>query len=212
MANTLPYLTLATDMVIFNMRNMQLHILLVKRKSKPFVDSRCLPWWFVHDDITVAATAYKVLYKETHIVAKYMKQFDIFSDLNRDPRWRIVGVGYYTIICNDDIVPLPWDTQEQAMFIPLQDIPSLAFDHDRIRRKAYDTLRKDIEWSDIVRYFLPHLFTLDTLKQHCEVIYNRSFEKRNFAKYVKTHFKIQKTSYKEKYVAHRPAVLYKFSN
>gem|GEM_PF-4214430 len=61
-----------------------------------------------------------------------------------------------------------------------------------------------------MKYFLPKLFTLDLLKQYCEVVYGRTFEKRNFIKYITSRFKIQKTKHKEQYVAHRPAALYKF--
>jgi hypothetical protein len=57
---------------------------------------------------------------------------------------------------------------------------------------------------------MPKLFSLAQLQDYCESIYNRRFEKRNFAKYVKTHFKIQKTKLKEEYVPHRPAILYRF--
>lgn len=210
MSKDLPLVSLATDMVIFNIRNSQLHILLVQRKTEPFVGSWCLPWWLVHPNMTVEGTAYQVLHKETGLIPKYMRQFAVFADIQRDPRGRVVGLGYYTIICDDDLIPRPGQTQLNAMFVPLQDIPTLVFDHDTIRKQAYDQLKKDIEWSDIVRYFLPKLFTLELLKQYCEIVYGRHFEKRNFLKYIKSRFKIQKTKHKEQYVAHRPAVLYKF--
>gem|GEM_PF-3416291 len=43
MPKDLPLMSLATDMVIFNIRNFQLHILLVQRKTEPFTGSWCLP-------------------------------------------------------------------------------------------------------------------------------------------------------------------------
>ncbi|MFA7284623.1 MAG: NUDIX domain-containing protein [Candidatus Absconditabacterales bacterium] len=210
MPKDLPLMSLATDMVIFNIRNFQLHILLVQRKTEPFTGSWCLPGGIVYPDMTVEGTAYKVLYKETGLVPKYMKQFAVFADIHRDPRARVVGIGYYTIICDNDLIPQSGQTQLNAMFVPLTDIPALAFDHDIVRKQAYKQLQKDIEGSDIVKYFLPKLFTLDLLKQYCEVVYGRTFEKRNFIKYITSRFKIQKTKHKEQYVAHRPAALYKF--
>lgn len=95
--------------------------------------------------MTVEGTAYKVLYKETGLVPKYMKQFAVFADIHRDPRARVVGIGYYTIICDNDLIPQSGQTQLNALFTPLQDIPKLAFDHDVIWKQAYEQLQKDIE-------------------------------------------------------------------
>ena len=203
-------LHVVVDVVIFNIIDQQLHILLVQRATAPYRDSRCLPWWFVERDESVEQTVNKVLYRETGIICDHIQQFAVFSEIQRDPRGRTISLGYYAILSDDVLIPRWGKQQITAKFIPWKQLPPLGFDHDEIVRAAYARLQQDVQWSDIIRHFLPRYFTMLQLQSYCEIIYNRSFEKRNFSKYVQTHFSIQQTKQKELYVAHRPASLYKF--
>lgn len=200
----------AIDLVIFNIINNELCVLVVKRAENPYKGSRCLPGGFVKNNETVEQTADRVLYKETHIVCTHIKHLGVFSDPQRDPRWRTIGVGFYTVIYESSLVPAPGINQQDALFIPIIQIPKLAFDHDIIQKHAYTKLQHDIETTDFVKHFLPKYFTLNQLKTYCEILMSRTFEKRNFMKYVHQRFQIKRTSRKEQYVKHRPAYLYKF--
>lgn len=198
------------DVVIFNIINYQLHILLVQRATPPYHGFHSLPWWFVKRDEQLQQTATKVLYRETGVFCDYIQSFGIFDEVYRDPRGRIISIWYYAILDDTTIIPQSWVTQDRASFIPIKMIGTLAFDHNSIVQKAYEQLQKDIQWSDIIKHFLPPYFTIDQLKKYCEIIYNRSFEKRNFTKFISKNFTIKKTTQKEQYVAHRPASLYRF--
>lgn len=203
---------LAVDIVLFNIIDDKLHILLVKRKTEPYLGLLCLPGWFVLEKDTTEQTVTNVLYRETWVFCDHIKLFWSFSLLNRDPRGRIISLGYYSIISNNNINTVAGKNQESANFFPLREIWQLAFDHNDILNAAYFQLKQDIEKSDIVKYFLPKFFTIDQLKKSCEIIYDRKFEKRNFIKYTRSHFKITKTTKKEQYVNHRPAFFYKFTD
>lgn len=85
------------------------------------------------------------MHKETHIIARYLKQFGIFDDPKRDPRQRVIGIGYYSIIHDEDLVPQPGATQYTSMFMPLKQLPEIAFDHELLIRTAYQQLKKDME-------------------------------------------------------------------
>ncbi len=208
--NSPPTIHIVVDVVIFNIIDQQLHILLVQRATAPYRDARCLPGWFVERDESVEQTVHKVLYRETGIISDHIQQFAVFSEIQRDPRGRTISLWYYAILADDTLTPRWGKKQITAKFVPWKQLPPLGFDHDAIVRTAYSRLQHDVQWSDIVRYFLPRYFTMLQLQSYCEIIYNRSFEKRNFSKYVQTHFRIQKTKQRELYVAHRPASLYKF--
>jgi 8-oxo-dGTP diphosphatase len=198
------------DVVIFNIINYQLHILLVQRATVPYHGFQSLPWGFVQRDEQLQQTAIKVLYRETGVFCDYIQSFGVFDEVMRDPRGRIVSIPYYAILNDTSIIPHFGASQSAASFVPMKMIGTLAFDHNSIVQKAYEQLQKDIQWSDIIKHFLPRYFTIDQLKKYCEIIYNRSFEKRNFTKFISKNFTIKKTAQKEQYVAHRPASLYRF--
>lgn len=210
MPKELTFLQVAVDVVLFNIIHKQLYVLLVRRATPPYRDYLCLPGGLVKSNESVEITANKTLFRETWISCPYLKLFGVYSAVDRDPRGRIVSVGYYSIVANDSLEPREWLTQTTTSFFHFSEIGKLAFDHNNILREAYLQLQEDIQWSDIVKYFLPKVFTISQLKEYCEIIYNRTFEKRNFIKYIQSRFKIQKTKQKEKYLAHRPASLYKF--
>jgi 8-oxo-dGTP diphosphatase len=198
------------DVVIFNIINYQLHILLVQRATAPYHGFQSLPWGFVQRDEQLQQTAIKVLYRETGVFCDYIQLFGVFDEVMRDPRGRIISIPYYAILNDTSIIPHSGASQSAASFVPMKMIGTLAFDHNSIVQKAYEQLQKDIQWSDIIKHFLPRYFTIDQLKKYCEIISNRSFEKRNFIKFISKNFTIKKTAQKEQYVAHRPASLYRF--
>lgn len=204
------FVQLWVDVVLFSIIDHQLQVLLVKRATTPYQGAYSLPGWLVALEDTVEQTVQKTLYRETHVLCEHVKLFGIFSALQRDPRGRVVSIGYYAILRYEDLVLKKGVTQLSVEFFPFKKIGHLAFDHNDILHAAYLHLQDDLVWSDIIKYFMPKLFSLTQLQEYCESIYNRKFEKRNFIKYVRTHFKIKKTKFKEKFVSHRPAFLYQF--
>lgn len=102
-------LSMTTDILIFsvsdkvqeNYRKLsekQFSVLLVKRKDYPFKDKWCLPGGFVRMDETLEQSATRILADETNLHDIYMEQLYTFSDVNRDPRMRIVSTSYMALI------------------------------------------------------------------------------------------------------------------
>lgn len=201
---------LACDLVIFTIKSWKLHVLVVQRGVEPYHWMRCLPWGFVSENEDCETCAHRVLYKETSLYCRYLQLSSVQSQPHRDPRWRNVSIVYYTIISSENITPQEGNNQLWAMFMPIDILPQLWFDHEHIIKNSFEQLKKDLQWSDTIRYFLPKHFPLALLQEVCQIIYRRSFEKRNFNKFIKYRFKIIKTKYKERWVNHRPAFLYKF--
>ena len=73
-------------------------VLLVKRKNYPFKDKWCLPGGFVNMDETLDDAAKRILKDETNLKNIYMEQLYTFSDINRDPRMRIISTAYMALI------------------------------------------------------------------------------------------------------------------
>ena len=73
-------------------------ILLVKRNTYPFKDMWCLPGGFINLKETLDEAAKRILKDETNLNNIYLEQLYTFSDVNRDPRMRIVSTSYMALI------------------------------------------------------------------------------------------------------------------
>ena len=73
-------------------------ILLVKRNDYPFKDKWCLPGGFIRMDETLEEATKRVLETETNLKNIYTEQLYTFSDINRDPRMRIVSTAYIALV------------------------------------------------------------------------------------------------------------------
>ncbi len=102
-------LSLTTDILIFSisdgkkesyrkLNKKHFSVLLVKRNDYPFKDKWCLPGGFVRIDETIEQAAIRILKKETNLSNIYIEQLYTFSDIDRDPRTRIVSTSYMSLI------------------------------------------------------------------------------------------------------------------
>ena len=102
-------LSMTTDIIIFSvsdslttnyrkLNEKHFSVLLVKRQDYPFKDKWCLPGGFVKMDETLDEAATRILATETNLHNIYIEQLYTFSDINRDPRMRIVSTAYMSLI------------------------------------------------------------------------------------------------------------------
>jgi 8-oxo-dGTP diphosphatase len=69
-----------------------------------------------------------------------MRQLGAFTDVNRDPRGRTVSIAFYAVIEKSEVKGS--DDAAQARWFPIDSIPPLAFDHDKILRMALEEIKK----------------------------------------------------------------------
>ena len=103
-------LSMTTDIIIFSVSNKEqnnyrklgeksLSVLLVKRNDYPYKDMWCLPGGFLDvKNETLDEAASRILTSETNIHDIYIEQLYTFSDINRDPRMRVVSTSYMALI------------------------------------------------------------------------------------------------------------------
>ena len=72
------------------------------------------------------------------------------------------------------------DDAAKAAWFALDEVPSLAFDHDLILRMALKELRKQIHFEPIGFELLPEEFTMSELQSLYEAILDVEFDRRNF--------------------------------
>ncbi|MCI7462370.1 MAG: NUDIX hydrolase, partial [Bacteroides sp.] len=74
------------------------------------------------------------------------------------------------------------DDAAKAQWFPIDEVPQLAFDHDKILREAMRKLRERIHFEPIGYELLPEKFTMRELQILYESILGVKFDRRNFAK------------------------------
>ena len=205
-----PRPALTVDCVVFGLDYEDLKVLLIQRDIEPFAGEWALPGGFVPVGESTEETANRELAEETGLKNIFLEQLYTFSDPERDPREHVVTVAYYALVnLSEHEVQASTDARKAAWF-EIDDIPTLAFDHDLILQTAYERLQGKIRYQPIGFELLPRKFTLRQLQQVYEKILDRKLDKRNFRKKILKMGIIEGLDEIETDVAHRAARLYRF--
>ena len=129
-----PHSAVATDCVIFGEENNILKVLLVRRRKEPFKDAWALPGGFLEIDETARVGALRELLEETGVVPITFDQLHTYSELDRDPRERVISITYIGTAMIRDVVGE--DDAAEARWWNLKHLPVLAFDHQKILNDA----------------------------------------------------------------------------
>ena len=81
-------------------------------------------------DETAFNGAKRELFEETGLKDAYIHQFQTFTDPDRAPRERVISIAYYALVRLSEVKGC--DDAAKAQWFPLDKIPTLAFDHDRV--------------------------------------------------------------------------------
>ena len=131
--------SLTADCVVFCHGAEALEVLLIERKFEPFKGCWALPGGFMMMDEDAETAAKRELYEETGIIVGHVEQCGAFSDVNRDPRDRVVTIAYYALVDKTEAVAA--DDARKAEWFPVDALPPLAFDHDKILQAALSALK-----------------------------------------------------------------------
>ena len=173
-----PHPAVATDCVIFGFDGVSIKVLLIQRGIEPYKGQWALPGGFVGIDESAEECARRELQEETGLTEISVEQFHAFSDVNRDPRERVISIAYYALVKLSEVKG--GDDASKAQWFSYNDIPSLAFDHDRILRMALRHLRDRICFEPVGFDLLPDVFTMTELQRLYEAILGVKFDRRNF--------------------------------
>lgn len=167
-----------TDCVVFGFDGAKLNVLLIERGIEPYKGCWAFPGGFLNMDETALQGAKRELYEETGLKNAYIHQFHAFTEVNRDPRDRVITIAYYALVRISEVKA--GDDAAKAEWFPLNKVPSLAFDHDKVLRVATQELRRQIHFEPIGFELLPEKFTMTQLQRLYEAILNVKFDRRNF--------------------------------
>jgi 8-oxo-dGTP diphosphatase len=201
---------LTVDVVIFTLRTERLQVLLIQRRTEPFAGQWALPGGFVEMDEPLEAAAARELEEETGVQDAYLEQLYTYGEPSRDPRGRVVSVAYYALIPADaHILSEGGSDSARARWFPVEELPSLAFDHAEIISYALRRLRYKLEYSAVGFQLLPGEFTLSELQHTYEMILGEKLDKRNFRRRIQEAGIIEATQ-KARSGEGRPARLYRY--
>jgi len=203
---------IATDVVIFALKDNELQVLLIKMKKTPYENIWALPGGLVGSDETLERSAQRQLLLKTGVKNIYLEQLYTFGKVNRDPFGRVVSVSYFALIANTNTQLKTTIEYDEVKWFPVSKISRLAYDHNEIIKYALERLKSKLEYTNIVYSLMPIEFTLTSLQSTYEIILGRKLDKRNFRKKILSLKLIKKTTRKTIGDVHRPASLYTFIN
>lgn len=173
-----PHMAVTVDCVIFTYEDWKLKVLLVRRGGEPFKGEWAFPGGFLHMDETAEEGALRELREETALIPSAIGQLGVFSDVDRDPRERVITIAWYALVKPYEVVG--GDDADEAAWFPVDALPPLAFDHRKIFDAAMERLRRDIHFQPVGFDLLDDEFTIPDLQRLYEAILGVKFDRRNF--------------------------------
>ena len=204
---------LETLINIFTVEKGNLKILLMRKKTNPYKGYWILPSSVVSAKETVDQNVLSIIEGKLGLSNLYLEQGHVFSDLDRDPEERVVGISFIGIIdyvsANLKLENIPGIELE---WFNIDDIPKMGYDHDKIIKDAIMQLRKKLVNSKILKNLFPSDFTLPEIQKVYEQILGRKLDRRNFRKKFINLGLVSDTGYKNEGNNGRPGKLYRFND
>lgn len=223
-----PYVSV--DCVLLGFDGEQLNVLLVRQCSTGGSDSTGnykLPGSLINMDEDLDDAAQRVLKTLTGLEQVSMIQFRAFGGANRlsnpaDSIWlerfhnlhnqieRIVTIAYAALIRIDRRMERLEEGYE-ACWMPICDVPHLAFDHNDIVNAAIEEIKARATLNPTLIFnLLPRKFTASQLRVAMEKVLNTTFDVKNFHKKLAQMPYVVPLDEKENGVNHRAARYFKF--
>ena len=206
--------SLAVSTVVFALRphpktgRDTLWLPLVRRIREPYEGDWALPGGPLEDDQDLATSASHTLLRTTGLESGYLEQLYSFGEIDRSPADRVVSIVYWALVRPDEAARAV-DGENVEWFVA-DEVPSLAFDHNRIVEYALGRLRAKITYSPIAHAFLNPEFTLAELREVHEAVLRKPIDPANFRRQVLASNTIVPTGTSVTGTSHRPPALYRF--
>jgi hypothetical protein len=214
----------SVDCVIFGFDAGKLKVLLIEREKIPHSRLRGhklkLPGSLISENEDLDTSATRILKELTGLDNIFLKQFGVFGSPDRlrpagDLAWlrrtsgmnvdRVVTIAYYSLIKISES-----NITSKTIWLPVNELPDLIFDHNGIIGKALDILRREIRSEPLCFELLPKKFSIRQMQELYESILGEILDNRNFRKKIRPFKFLVPLPEKERGVNHKPARLFKF--
>lgn len=181
-----PPVAVSVDVAALTLNEGVLSVLAIERSQHPFAGHWALPGTFPKPGEDIYLAAIRGLVEKTNVSPPHFEQLASFGSPDRDPRMRVVSIGYLSIGPFADM-PVAGYHAKQAEWLPVHDHPyKWAFDHEKIVTEAVSRLQSKLEYSAMAIRFLPEMFTIAELRKVYEAVWDRHLDPGNFQRKVTT--------------------------
>ncbi len=206
------FAALAVDIVCFCVTDGTLEVLLGEVQSNSIYKGKLAHiGGLIRVNETAEDAVDRLLHDKAGLARIYKEQLYTFSEIDRDPRGRVVSVAYTALTSSKSVqnlhkagVPTVWKA--------ITNLPKLGYDHDIITKVAIERLRSKIIYTDIAKHLMPDEFTLSDLQKVYEAVLGEEMDKRNFRKRILSLNLLHDTKRTMKKGVMRPATLYTFKS
>jgi 8-oxo-dGTP diphosphatase len=105
-------------------------VALVRRRNEPFKGMYALPGGFMDYGESFEHCAIREVEEETGLKTEIVALVGVYSEPGRDPRGHVVSAAFHLRPVGGTLKG--GDDAEEAEWVPLDDLPKMAFDHGRI--------------------------------------------------------------------------------
>ena len=182
------------DVLLFTVRDFweragelpRLELALLRRDREPFKGRLALPGTVLRIDPDAATgeidgsdtdAARRVLRTKLGVKAPHLEQLYTWFSRDVDPRGPTTVIAYFAVVAFDHFKETPGIT-----FMPVDELPKLAFNHNDIVGKAVERIQGKASYSTLPALLMPKFFTIKELQLTYEAVTGRSFEASNFKK------------------------------
>jgi len=184
-ASDYPPFAVTVDIVVLTLQERALQVLLIRRGTAPYEGRWALPGGFVQADESLDDAAARELREETGVdAAAHLEQFGSYGDPERDPRMRVVSIGYLAVLREVGKLQAGSDAAATEL-VPVADVLGgieydLAFDHRRILDDGVAVMREQLERTSLATAFVGPEFTLADLRSVYESAWGQPLDAANF--------------------------------
>ncbi len=195
---------------IFTIENGEFKILLVRKKREPYKGYWILPGGIVTKDKTLEETIEDNVTNQAGLSNLVYEQCSVFSELDRVPNKRVVGVSLISIVDEIKVKLHQEKTSYEISWFSIDKLPKIGYDHSRVIDSAIAQLKGKLNQSRTLQQIFPSDFTLPEIQKVYEQILTKELDRRNFRKKFLKLDLIEETGDKAPSVTGRPAKLYRF--
>jgi len=128
-----PKPAMSGDTVVVRRHGRAREVLLIRRGCEPFAGAWALPGGFLEPNERPEDAARRELAEETGLrLHTPFALVGVYGEPGRDPRGWTVSAAFAVQLEHEAPAPAAGDDAAEARWFPVDDLPPLAFDHDRI--------------------------------------------------------------------------------
>ncbi|KAF2512026.1 NUDIX hydrolase [Flavobacterium zhairuonense] len=203
---------IAVDAIVFGYKSSGLYVLLIEQQFGSSEKYWALPGGLVQDNESLKDAVIRELHEETNVQLTFMEQLYTFGDdINRDSRNRVISVAYYALVDASNLEIKANTDAEKVQWFKIDEIPSLAFDHNLILKKGIERLKAKLTYEPIGFDLLPEEFLFSDLENLYCTILEKEIDRRNFRKKILSYGILEQTDNFSPIKNGRPAKLFRFN-